>query len=295
MGSSSEEMERLTDSREGLDAEAAPLAIPPPLPPKRAMPASSTGKATSAAPVAFRPAMSLPAVPVTPQAGSSSEPSEAALRKELAEARRQGTEALARAAAAEAKAAELRAELRTVEEDRKDLSRSLAEVEAELGRARAQVEEQRAELRAEAEDRKDLSRALAEVEAELGRLTEELRQEREARGSLAEELVGAKEALVLAQERVGALEAELRTVEEDRKDLSRALAEVEAELGRVRAQVAEAGASHELVLERDQLKEDVAAMKRKLMAAEIALETAASYKMKLTKLEAQLAQLRGAK
>ncbi len=36
-------------------------------------------------------------------------------------------------------------------------------------------------------------------------------------------------------------------------------------------------------------------MKRKLMAAETALETAASYKLKLARLEAQLAQLRGAK
>ena len=50
-----------------------------------------------------------------------------------------------------------------------------------------------------------------------------------------------------------------------------------------------------MIAERDQLKEDVAAMKRKLMAAETALESAASYKMKVAKLEAQLAQLRGAK
>lgn len=211
MGSSSEEMERLEGSREGLEEEAVArpesLAVPPPLPPKRPVPASSTGRMTPAAPVAFRPAMSLPAVPAAPRETAAPDErdaelktlrlSEAALREELAEARRQGTEALARVAAAGAKAEELGAE-----------------------------------LRAEAEERKDLSRALAEVEAELGR---------------------------------------------------------------VQGQVAEAGASRELVLERDQLKEDAAAMKRKLMAAELALETAASYKMKLAKLEAQLAQLLGAK
>jgi seryl-tRNA synthetase len=54
-------------------------------------------------------------------------------------------------------------------------------------------------------------------------------------------------------------------------------------------------AAEEVLAERDQLKEDVAAMKRKLMAAETALEAAASYKMKVAKLEAQLAQLKGAK
>ncbi|HEX8538328.1 MAG TPA: hypothetical protein VF664_12750, partial [Cystobacter sp.] len=51
----------------------------------------------------------------------------------------------------------------------------------------------------------------------------------------------------------------------------------------------------EVLAERDQLREDVASMKRKLMAAELALETAASHKMKVARLEAELAQLRKAK
>ncbi|HZI09999.1 MAG TPA: plectin 1 isoform 8, partial [Myxococcus sp.] len=93
-------------------------------------------------------------------------------------------------------------------------------------------------------------------------------------------------------------------VAEANPELEARVAELEAELADERARraeledaapVAEGGASAELVAERDQLKEDVAAMKRKLMAAETALETAASYKMKVTRLEAQLAPLKKGK
>jgi chromosome segregation ATPase len=135
------------------------------------------------------------------------------------------------------------------------------------------------------------------VEAEVGRVQARAQQDSERAAS--------------AEARVAELEGELTAVDADRQDLSSSLADVEAELGRVREQVEQQqdaraaeealeasrgkGGQEEVLAERDQLKEDVAAMKRKLMAAETALEAAASYKMKVAKLEAQLAQLRGAK
>ncbi len=237
--------------------------------------------------------------------------SETTLRGQLVEAQGQIASLKTRPAqkdsgAAQARVARLEAELLQVEEDRKDLARSLADVEAELGRvrARAQEDSERAasaearvaelegELTAVDADRQDLSRSLADVEAELGRVRDQSQQE-SGRAAVAEA-------------RVAELEAELKTMEADRQDLSRALADVEAELGRLRGeeeaprdkgQVPEENnpASSDLIAERDQLREDVATMKRKLMVAETALEAAASYKMKVARLEAQLAQLRGEK
>jgi chromosome segregation ATPase len=235
---------------------------------------------------------------------------------------------------AEAQVAALRAELESVESDRKDLSRALAEVEAELGRvqeqarqasegaaaATARVAELEGELESVESDRKDLSRSLADVESELGRVQAQVAQQEEAEEELEVEELDAERRAQEAEaqverlkQRVTMLEGALGTSRgkslevdaEAHQALEARLAEVEAELAEERERRAaleaaapaaeQGGASDEVVAERDQLREDVAAMKRKLMAAETALETAASYKLKLTRLEAQLAQLRGAK
>ncbi|WP_257452532.1 coiled-coil domain-containing protein [Archangium lipolyticum] len=208
---------------------------------------------------------------------------------------------------AETQVAALRAEFEAAEADRKDLSRSLADVEAELARVQAQAKEEaeytaaaqsrvvelEAELKTLESDRQDLSRALADVEAELGRAREqaEQRDASEAEEELEVEELDAERRAQEAEEQVLRLRQRVTMLE----------GALEASRGKNPAPEAEAlvressEATAGLVAERDQLKEDVAAMKRKLMAAETALETAASYKMKLARLEAQLAQLRGAK
>src|SRR6218665_1671526 len=201
---SSEEMDPLAELRESLlEPETAVTAAPPPLPPRRTVSVPAVRAASGTSP-AFRPAMSVPSVripikpsdfpaapgrpvgaadpfaePVEPRlpAGASPEETIAHLLKVLSAQKEQSSAALtresARTAAAEAQVARLEDELRQVEEDRKDLSR-----------------------------------ALAEVEAELARLNDELVNERDSRGALAEELIGAKEALSLAQDRVSELVTE---------------------------------------------------------------------------------------
>jgi DNA repair exonuclease SbcCD ATPase subunit len=79
-----------------------------------------------------------------------------------------------------------------------------------------------------------------------------------------------------AQERIQALTAQL--------------AQLESALAREREQkpAPAAAPSAELVAERDRLRTEAAAMKRKLVAAETAIEAAASLKAKVARLEAQL-------
>ncbi|MGZ3460833.1 MAG: gliding motility protein, partial [Archangium sp.] len=277
--------------------------------------------------------------------------SEATLRKQVTEAQEQLgtleglpakleqasaalTREAARAAVAEAKGVELQGELHTLEEERKDLSRALAEVEAELSRLSgelthergsrgsiaeelvgakealslaqdrvAELEAERAEMQGALEAVREQYQAnLAELEHTGGELRaawrERERVEAELAASEAEgvrlrdqreaDAAALSQAAEQAEARVAELEGELKAAEADRQDLARAL---EAS----RSQGPEPEPAAELLAERDQLKEDVAAMKRKLMAAEAALESAASYKMKVARLEAQLAQLRGAK
>ncbi|WNG33920.1 hypothetical protein F0U61_09950 [Archangium violaceum] len=189
---------------------------------------------------------------------------------------------------AEAQVAELQAELRTVESDRQDLSRALADVEAELGRVREQVAQQEAKGEAEEElevEELDAERRAQEAEEQVERLRQRVTMLEGAldasrnKGQASDEEAAARETL---EARVAELEAELAEERERRAELEASAPE-------------ESGTSAELIAERDQLKEDVATMKRKLMAAETALEAAASYKMKVSRLEAQLAQLRGGK
>ncbi|WP_245918763.1 hypothetical protein [Melittangium boletus] len=194
------------------------------------------------------------------------------------------------AEAAESNVARLEEELRAATADRQDLSRALAEVEAELGTLRAQV----AQRDSEAEDGAALE--VEELHAD-GRVreAEELAERMRQRVKMLEG------ALEVSRSKGVATEAEAAA----RQALQRRVAELEQELAEERARAAEtpapeqaplaASPDEELLAERDQLRADVATMKRKLMAAELALETAASHKMKVTRLEAQLAQLQRAK
>ncbi|MET0403159.1 MAG: hypothetical protein ABW123_12185 [Cystobacter sp.] len=157
-------------------------------------------------------------------------------------------------------------------------SDSLEEVRAHT----LEVEAERDEARAAGGD---LSTRLELAESEVERLREQMQADAAALGEVVES----------AEANVTRLEDELRTATADRQDLARALAEVEAELESLRSGASPAGSpsseEEDVRAERDQLREDVATMKRKLMAAELALETAASHKMKVARLEAQLARL----
>ena len=146
--------------------------------------------------------------------------------------------------------------------------------------AEANVARLEEELRTVTADRQDLSRALAEVEAEL----ESLRSAKQAPSG--EE--GAEEES--AESRALEAEAQAERLRQRVKTLEDAL-----EAARRKNPAPAPAVDAEVIAERDQLREDVASMKRKLMVAELALETAASNKMKVARLEAELAQLKKAK
>src|SRR6218665_1212227 len=189
---------------------------------------------------------------------------------------------------AESNVARLEEELRVATADRQDLSRALAEVEAELGTLRAQV--------ADAEAEGDAALEVEELNADSRvREAEDLAERMRQRVKMLEG------ALEVSRSKGVATEAEAAA----RQALQHRVAELEQELAEERARAAETPApeagpvgaptDEELLAERDQLRADVATMKRKLVAAELALETAASHKMKVTRLEAQLSQLQRAK
>ncbi|WP_081713992.1 hypothetical protein [Cystobacter fuscus] len=181
-----------------------------------------------------------------------------------------------------------------------DLSEKLALAEAEVERLRERMESEVAalgevvesaeanvarledELRTVTADRQDLSRALAEVEAEL----ESLRSAKQVPSEETEE--GAEEES--AESRALEAEAQAERLRQRVKVLEDAL-----ETARRKNPAPAPAPDAEVIAERDQLREDVASMKRKLMVAELALETAASNKMKVARLEAELAQLKKAK
>src|SRR6218665_285999 len=183
---SSEEMDPLAELRESLlEPETAVTAAPPPLPPRRTVSVPAVRAASGTSP-AFRPAMSVPSVriPIKPSDFPAAPGRPVGAADPFAEP-------VEPRLPAGASPEETIAHLRAVLKQKADT----------LTRAPTLYEDRDGEVRRVEEDRKDLSRALAEVEAELARLNDELVNERDSRGALAEELIGAKEALSLAQDR----------------------------------------------------------------------------------------------
>ena len=89
------------------------------------------------------------------------------------------------------------------------------------------------------------------------------------------------------EKRTAAAESNKKELEARIDVLESAIAHVKSEPPR-RSPGASGGASDELIAERDQLKADLASMKKKLVAAETAMEAAASLRAKVVRLEAQL-------
>ncbi|MFP2912371.1 plectin 1 isoform 8, partial [Pyxidicoccus sp. 3LFB2] len=98
-----------------------------------------------------------------------------------------------------------------------------------------------------------------------------------ARAEAEAKLTQAGAARAEAEAKLSKLEASLKAEQEARKALEEKLTGAAA-----------TAAPAEWESEREGLKADVANLKRKLMAAETALENAAGYKAKIAKLEAQL-------
>ncbi|MFP2934070.1 plectin 1 isoform 8, partial [Pyxidicoccus sp. 3LG] len=108
-----------------------------------------------------------------------------------------------------------------------------------------------------------------------------LTQAGQARAEAEAKLTQADSARAAAEAKLAQVEASLKAEQEARKGLEQKLA------GAAAAPAAQAAPS-DWEAERDSLKADVANLKRKLMTAETALETAAGYKAKIARLEAQL-------
>ena len=177
---------------------------------------------------------------------------------------------------------------------REELTASTQRKIAELQTALMEEEEKRAELERRLSEAQGKSAAL---EGQLGSARTEQASERKARDELAGSQQRAMELQGLLQKerrekdawekRAGAAESSKRELEARIDVLESAIAHAREEPPR-RGMVASGGAADELIAERDQLKADLASMKKKLVAAENAMEAAASLKAKVVRLEAQL-------
>ena len=165
---------------------------------------------------------------------------------------------------------------------------------AELQTALMEEEEKRAELERRLSEAHGKSAAL---EGQLGSARTEQATARKARDELATIQHRAMELQGLLQKerrerdawekRTAAAESNKKELEARIDVLESAIAHVKSEPPR-RSPGASGGASDELIAERDQLKADLASMKKKLVAAETAMEAAASLRAKVVRLEAQL-------
>ncbi len=244
---------------------------------------------------------------------SSQEELEARVR----ESEQDRAEALAQKAAVEATLAELEERsFHEAETARVQARSEIADLEARLSAANAALQSQQAkareqlgalQLRAEAAEQ---GRSFAQAEltgfrGQMEALTEEVaRLHRELETTLASagpEIVrGLRDQLVQANRRVaeaqtavrekkvngsGANDAEKAAWTAEREKFVTKLTMLETALD---AQRRKPTAPPELIAERDKLRSDLAAMKKRLMAAENAIETAAMLKAKVAKLEAAL-------
>jgi chromosome segregation ATPase len=163
----------------------------------------------------------------------------------------------------EEKRAELEGRLVDAEGKAEALARQVASLEGQLGSARSD--------QAGSRKVRDELAGSQQRAAELQGLLQKERRERDGVEKRAAAAEGSKKEL---EARIDALEA--------------ALARVKSEPDRSRAVSGSGSAPIELVAERDKLKSDVASMKKKLVAAESAMETAALLRAKVARLEAQL-------
>ncbi len=192
-------------------------------------------------------------------------------------------------AALEAQLAQTREELESVQIRATSESEARAFAEAELTMFRGQIEGLTDEL---ARLHRELEPMLVSAGPEIVHaLREELAQAQRELKSRASSGSGSGE-LESSQRELGALRADKAAWAAEREKFVTKLQmlEMALEAKHARANVPHAVAAPpaELIAERDKLRSDVAAMKKRLVAAENAIETAAMLKAKVAKLEAAL-------
>jgi DNA repair exonuclease SbcCD ATPase subunit len=139
----------------------------------------------------------------------------------------------------------------------------------------------------------EATKARTTLELKLAQAEAALKSEKGGQGAMGQKLAQVEASLQAQQAERESLEQRLAELESALQLEQTQRASVEQELEQARATPAAPAAGGgaapaELIAERDKLKADVAAMKKKLMAAETAIEAAATYKAKLARLEAQL-------
>ncbi|HEX4621717.1 MAG TPA: hypothetical protein VH208_09140, partial [Myxococcaceae bacterium] len=167
-------------------------------------------------------------------------------------------------------------------------------LKGQLDDALKQLEEARAELSSNEEDRKDLSRALAETEAQVPMLKEQLEQSKAGHAALSAELAGAKEAVALAQERVSELGArnselggDLEAIQEQYQQVTAENQKLMPELEGVKEELATVTAERNAaVADRDVTKEDLESATAKLGELESQLQLG-SEKLKTLESESE--------
>ncbi len=180
-------------------------------------------------------------------------------------------------ASTQRKITELQTALMGEEEKRADLESRLVDAEGKaeaLARQVSSLEAQLASARSDQAGGRKVRDELASSQQRSAELQGLLQKERRERDGLEKRAAAAENGKKELEARIDALEA--------------TLARVQSQPERTRAASGSAQAPIELVAERDKLKSDLASMKKKLVAAESAMEAAASLKAKVARLEAQL-------
>jgi chromosome segregation ATPase len=173
------------------------------------------------------------------------------------------------------KISELQTTLSSEEEKRTELQIRLAESEGKaeaLASQLASLETQLGTARVDQSGARKARDELASVQQRAAELQALLQKERREKDAVEKRASAAEAIKTELQGRIGALES--------------AMARIKAEPER--AKVSGSAGQAELIAERDHLKVDLASMKKKLVAAEAAMEAAASLKAKVARLEAQL-------
>jgi chromosome segregation ATPase len=172
------------------------------------------------------------------------------------------------------------------------LETARSDAQAAAKKAGAELAANETALKALKKQEAEATKARTTLELKVGQLEAALKSEKGGQGALGQKLAQAEAALQAQQDERASLEQRMSELESALVAEQTHRASLQRELEQARATpaapAAGGGASAEVIAERDKLKADIAGMKKKLMAAESAIEAAATYKAKLARLEAQL-------
>jgi chromosome segregation ATPase len=188
------------------------------------------------------------------------------------------------------------------------LRQSVTQLQGQVREEAARQKEAQGAIAAERQKRLELERKVSEAEGRAEALADQVRQmeseldsERSVGG--AQQMKKMRDELAQANKKAIDAQVQLQNDRREREALEQRAQEAEKRVEELERKVEEAqeagagaattvGVSPEVIAERDKLREDVAAMKKKLSQAEAAREAAASLKKKVEKLEAELKKLK---